>query len=484
MQKWFISICITLFISVQYINAQKTPPVPNNEVGVIIKETISPGQIEKLEIRIKQLELKAKKLKEQKKYDEAIKCLKLAISETKPLWGENNIINSSLKMSLVSLCIKKQEYHKAAATLKQSMNDYKSSIAYSFKPENYSKGILMLVAILFNSSKYSEAQQELNSLTPSLPQLSKMKNNECLIKYYYWQAKLKAVANKPTQVIQNSKLCISQIGNDYTEYNKDYLFESYSLLYNALDRLNKTNEKEQYLSKSLNVCTKHYPKDKLTLGTQYYNFGTYYYSLDKSEKALVFTDKAIIAIESIKETQPYFLGVTLLLKGKCLAQEKKWELALPIFEKSINSFKNVDEKDEAQFVRDDTLLAYRWFLRACSETKKYNKGIVVFKKNERKLLSQPINKNSIAVILDAAVLFLDSKQYNITQQYCIKALSLASKLKTDKDLDLTINGTKWILALAYYKDKKLSQAISYGKEVAASKNAPESLKNKLMCEIL
>ena len=210
----------------------------------------------------------------------------------------------------------------------------------------------------------------------------------------------------------------------------------------------------------MNVCKKHYQKDKLTLGTQYYNLAVYYYSSDNNEKVLSFADKAITEIETINKTQPYFLGVVLLLKGKCLAQEKKWQLALPIFEKSINSFKKVNEKDEAQFIRDATLLSYRWFLRACSETQKYNKGIVVFKNNERKLLSQPINKNSIAVILDAAVLFLDSKQYNITQQYCLQALSLASQLKIDNDLDLTINGTKWILALAYYKDKKLSQAIN------------------------
>jgi tetratricopeptide (TPR) repeat protein len=473
MRQWLATLLCIYVVFFPNLHAKNKPSSLSNEIGAVVKEIQNPGQIDKVELKVQLWQRKADKYKKQKKYDEAIKCLQSAINVAKPLWGENNVIEASMRMQMVTLYMNKKEYYKAVALMRQVLKSYRSSTAHILKPTLYFKLRLTLIGILFNLEEYVAAQKEIDIVTQSVPRLIELKSKECLIKYYYWQAKLQAVDDKPAEVIKYAKKCIALIGSEYSEANKVFLTQSYCLLCNALKNLNRTKEQHPYLTKCMEICRNNYSHDKAIMGFQYYNIGMYYYDKDDYEQALTSFNNAVIAFRLVADSEPIGLGLSLLLKGKCLAEMKKWKAALEYFKKSIDQFQKIAKKDRTPYIYECLYDAYRWLFRCCMETKEYSLGINSFKSIEKKLLKKPKTENTIGLYLGVAGLYLDSQNYNSAQKYCHLALSTSSNLKIDKKIDLTINRIKWILALAYYRDRKITQAILYGEQVLNSGHAPQ-----------
>ena len=200
--------------------------------------------------------------------------------------------------------------------------------------------------------------------------------------------------------------------------------------------------------------------------------------LADKNKGIEYLDKAIVVLKKlpIQKKELIALGNTYLLKGRSLGMLEKWEPALKVFKMSMDQFQAIDEKDRTPLTYDRLYLACEFFLGCCIETENYSLGINTFKKIEKKLESQAKTINIVAVFACMAQLYLDSEEYALSQKYCHKVLFEASKLMSDDKLNCAVNVAKWVLAQAYYKDKKISQAILFGQQVVNSGYAPESLK--------
>ncbi len=479
---WLVIVCLFV-INTQYIFAQEKSSSLKNELGVVIKETVNPGQIDKVEEKVQQWQRMADKYKKQKKYSQAIKCLKNAIRDANPLWGEHNIIEASMKMQIATLYMKKNEYDQAIVTLKDVRKSYCSSMAHTLKPLLYYKLQFTLTDILFSLDKYAEAQKEIDSVKQSLPELKTLNNKEYLIKYYYWQARLQIAQKNSADAIKFAGKCISLIGSDYNETNKVSLIQSYNFICSALTHQKRMKEQLPYREKCLEICKRNYADDKIIIGYQYYNHGMYYYDIEDYEKAIAYFDKAINSFSLAKENEPGNLGLALLLKGKCLAELKKWESALDVFQKSTDQFLEINETHRTSFTYDCLYDAWQWLFLCAYKTKKYSLGSSCYNSIESVRNKGSKTMNLVKVYFKMANIMLLDGNPERAEKCCRASLKIAETLPESNHRKKNMALASWVLAQSLYNQKKIKEAVAQGysaynlDEKAFNKNILSNIKS-------